>query len=364
MGEIWLTHGKLSIPYGIVNASVHVEQGRIAAIRSRAPRGAKEINLQGAFLAPGFIDLHIWGDPRVVAREAVKGGATAFLTTLGPAAPEKLAAEVVSHVDAIRQMTDETGARCLGLHLEGPFLNPARGGALPRRWMRPSAMQELRGLAQIAGNHLKLMTLAPELSGAREIIRWCRQHGVVASLGHSEADAAVAQRAVEAGAKAVTHVFNGMRPFHHRQPSLVDVALAESRLTTMVIADGVHVSPLAFRLLVRAKGVDGVALVTDSIRHQGWDVVERGGAYYARRGILAGSCLTMIDAVRNAMRFANLTLHEAVRMASSVPAKLLRLDRVTGSLEVGKRADLVAFDDHFHVHLTIAGGHIVYKRSA
>ena len=358
MDGFWLTQARLVLPRGIVDGALQVSQGRIAAIRSRAPRGVKEINLHGAFLAPGFIDLHVWGDPRVVATEVVKGGTTAFLTTLGPAAPERLAAEVASRVDAIRQTTDETGARCLGLHLEGPFLNPARGGALPRRWMRPAATQELRGLVRIAGNHLKLMTLAPELSGAREMIRWCRRQGIVASLGHSDADATTAQRAVEAGAKAVTHVFNGMRPFHHRQPSLVDVALTEPRLTTMVIADGIHVSPSAFRLLVRSKGADKIALVTDSIRYQGWDVIKRGGAYFTRRGILAGSCLTMIDAVRHATRFSDVSFVEAVRMASSVPARLLRLEREIGSLEVGKRADLVALDRRFHVLVTLVGGRI------
>ena len=205
------------------------------------------------------------------------------------------------------------------------------------------------------------MTLAPELPGAAEAIRWCRRHGVVVSLGHSDADAASARRAVEAGARAVTHVFNAMRPLHHRETSLLDVALTERRLTTMVILDGVHVSPSAFRLLMRAKGPEEIALVTDSIRRAGWPVVRRQGAFYTTRGTLAGSDLTMMDAVHNAVTFAGLALTDAVRMASEVPARLLGL-RDRGALATGRRADLVAFDRRFRVLLTLVAGRVVFQR--
>jgi N-acetylglucosamine-6-phosphate deacetylase len=206
------------------------------------------------------------------------------------------------------------------------------------------------------------MTMAPELRGTRELIRWCRRHRVVASLGHSASNAEVARHAVDAGATAVTHVFNGMCPLHHRHPSLVDVALTDPRLTTMVILDGIHVSPSAFRLLVRAKGPGRIALVTDSIAQSGWDVVKRHGAYYTRKDILAGSALTMMRAVRNAVERGGVSLVEAVRMATEVPARLLG-DRSRGVLAVGRRADLVAFDTTFRVVLTIAGGRLVYQRA-
>jgi N-acetylglucosamine-6-phosphate deacetylase len=204
------------------------------------------------------------------------------------------------------------------------------------------------------------MTIAPELPGATEAIRWCQRHGIVASLGHSDADAAAAERAVAAGASAVTHVFNGMRPLHHRQPSLLDVALIDSRLTTMVILDGVHVSPTAFRLLLRCKGVERIALVTDSIRHQGWKVSARRGAFYTKAGTLAGSDLTMLRAVKHAVAFGGITLEQAVRMATEVPARLLG-DRSRGILAVGKRADVVAFDRQFRARLTMVGGRVVYE---
>ena len=227
--------------------------------------------------------------------------------------------------------------------------------------MRAPTIRELTRLWQASRRRLRLMTVAPELRGADQAIRWCRQRGVLASLGHSDADARTAQEAVARGARAVTHVFNGMRPLHHRHGALIDVALTQPRLTTMVIADGVHVSHEALRLLVRAKTVGRIALVTDSIRRQGWDVVARGGAYYTRRGILAGSRLTMMEAVKRMVTACGVPLADAVRMASEVPARLVHLAS-RGTLRVGARADLVVFDRTFRVLLTVVGGRVVYQR--
>jgi N-acetylglucosamine-6-phosphate deacetylase len=336
---------------------VQVTGDRIAAVRHRAPSGARAVSLRGAYLAPGFIDLHVWGGPAVVAREAVRHGTTAFLTTLGPAAPRALLGQVRSRAQAAAGR----GARYLGLHLEGPFLNRIRGGALPKRWMRGPTVGELTRLHRAAAGRLRLVTLAPELRGAEEAIRWCAQHRIVVSLGHTEATAAEALQAMDAGATAVTHVFNGMTPFHHRDPHLLDIALTDRRLTAMVILDGVHVSAYAARLLVRAKGAGSVVLVTDSIRHEGWEVTRRRGAYYTKRGVLAGSGLTMIRAVRNAVASGGASLAEAVRMATETPARLLGVERSMGTLAVGRRADLVAFDAHFRVRLTLVGGRVAFE---
>jgi N-acetylglucosamine-6-phosphate deacetylase len=249
--------------------------------------------------------------------------------------------------------------------------------------MRDPTVEELARLAQAAAGRLRAITMAPERRGAEAVTRWCARRGIVVSLGHSEATAADALQAIDAGARAVTHVFNGMTPFHHRDPRLLDVALTDPRLTAMVILDGVHVSAYAFRLLVRAKGPDAVVLATDSIRHEGWSVMRRrarppgptraeagaggthggraGGAYYTASGTLAGSSLTMMRAVRNAVMSGGASLVEAIRMASATPAALLGL-RDRGSLAVGRRADLVVFDRRFRVRLTLVGGRVVYGR--
>ena len=355
MDEIWLTGGRLITLRGIVDGAIRISNGRIAEIRHCAPRGTKAIDLHGAYVAPGFIDVHVWGDPQQLSREVVKAGTTAFLRAIGPG-PRTTVLHELARVADLRSLE---GAQCLGAHLEGPFLNSARAGALPKRWMRRPTAKELQGIDH--SGVVRLMTIAPELPGALEAIRWCRRRGIVASLGHSIANASTAAAAIEDGAGAVTHVFNGMPPFHHRRPSLLDVALTDDRLTTMVILNGMHVSPSAFRLLLKAKGPERIALVTDSIRYQGWDVVRRGGAYYTKSGTLAGSCLTMIEAVRNAVRLGGVSIVDAVRMASEIPARLLG-DRTRGVLAVGKRADLVAFDRAFRVRLTIVGGRVVSQR--
>ena len=354
---LWMTRGTLLTPSRVFGGALCIARGRIAAIRARPPRGAKTIDAHDCYVAPGFVDLHIWGKPDVLSRELVRSGTTAFLTTLGPEPEAQFARDIARRAT----MFQTDGAQCLGFHLEGPFVNPARGGALPKRWMRAPTASALNQLWRASDERIRLMTIAPELPGARAAIAWCRKHRVTASLGHSDADAAIATQAIGAGATAVTHVFNGMRPFHHRQPSLVDVALTDSRLTAMAILDGVHISPSAFRLLVKVKGIERVALVTDAIRHAGWDVVKRGGAWYRRDGTLAGSALTMMQAVRNAVTMGGVTLSEAVRMATEVPARLLG-DRARGALALGRRADLVIFDRQFHVQMTIVNGRIVYQR--
>ncbi|MBI4597179.1 MAG: N-acetylglucosamine-6-phosphate deacetylase [Candidatus Omnitrophica bacterium] len=355
MVELSLAGGKLVTPRGIIDGALGVNNGRIGSIRGRPPRGAKSIHLHGAYLVPGFIDLHVWGEPQRLSRDLARSGTTAFLRTIGPEAAKRLADRLIAQTE----LRAFEGAQCLGAHLEGPFVNPDRAGALPKRWMRPPRGAELRALGST--HAIRLMTIAPELPGAMAAIRWCRRRGIVASLGHSAATTEQAERAVNAGASAATHVFNGMPAFHHRRPSLLDAALTDNRLTAMVILDGVHVSPSAFRLLVRAKGVDRVALVTDSIRYQGWNVVKRRGAYFLKTGTLAGSALTMMRAVQHAVAWGGVSLLDAVRMASEVPARLLG-DRGRGVIAVGKRADLVAFDKHFRVLLTVVGGQIIHQR--
>ena len=368
MHDVWLTHGKLVTPDGVVDGAVRIARGRIAAIRARAPRGARAVSCRGGFITPGFIDLHVWGEPRAVSRDAVKGGTTAFLTTVGPEPPAQLLHSVAGRSRAADQVgaaasSTPDGARCLGLHLEGPFLNSSRAGAFPNRWMRRPTAQRCRALARAAEGRVKLITIAPELPGAMDAIRWWAAGGAAVSLGHSEADRVTADRAVRTGARAATHIFNAMPPWHHRHPSLLDAALTDPRLIAMVIADGRHVSPSALRLLMRAKGADGVALVTDSVRHQrqAWKLHTCGGAYYTRRGTLAGSTLTMIGALRNAVELGGASLNEAVQMASGTPARLLGLHRTRGRLRVGARADLVSFDREFFVRWTMVGGAIVYR---
>jgi len=341
----------------------------VAVGRHRSAPGT-QINVRGHYIAPGFVDLHVWGDPQRVATEEIKGGTTGFLTTIGPEPPEMLVNRL-TQLEALQQPTH--GARCLGVHLEGPFLNPLRAGALASRWLRPPTSRELRQLMRQANGRWKLVTVAPEIPRGLEAIRWCARRGILVSVGHTDADAQIAQQAIAAGARAVTHIFNGMRSLHHRDPGLLGEALTDPRLTAMVILDGIHVDPLAFQLLWRCKGTAGVVLVTDSIRHQGSKARAFGGAFYlpakrraeragTKRGILAGSRLTMIRAVRNAVVFGKLPVSDAIQMASFNPARLIGQAHQLGSLVPGKLADLVVFDQQFRVSMTVVGGEVVYQR--
>ncbi|HEX9779687.1 MAG TPA: amidohydrolase family protein [bacterium] len=338
-------------PNGVLEGAVRVSGGAISMVASRPPRRSRAIDVGGRLIAPGFIDLHVWGDPERLARELPAQGTTAFLIGIGPEPPKVFRAR--------RRVTGPpSGARCLGAHCEGPFLSPARPGTLPARWMRRPAGADLNAMARLGA---RIVTLAPERPGALEAIRWLRRRRIVVSLGHSDADAETAERAAAAGARAVTHVFNGMRPFHHRAPGLIDAALADPRLTAMVIADGHHVSASALALLLRQKGWRGTALVTDSVRavQQAWRLTFNGGVYRDARGVLAGSALAMMRAVRNAVELGGASVEDAVRMAAETPARLLGETR-RGAIAPGRRADLVVLDERLRVCLTIIGGEAVY----
>ncbi len=355
----WLTNGKLITPRGIARGAVGIRGGRLTRVGAAPSRGDERIDVRGRYVAPGFIDLHIWGDSARVAAHEAKTGTTAFLTAVGPESPELL----VNHLAQLDLTPGARGARCLGIHLEGPFLNPLRAGALASRWLRPPTSRELRQLAREAGAALRLITIAPETPRGIETIRWCARHRIAVSLGHSDADAAATQRAIAAGARAVTHVFNGMRPLHHRDPGLLGEVLTDDRLTAMIILDGIHVDPRAFQFLVRCKGADGVVLATDSVRHRPFrQSTYAHGAYRLKGGVLAGSALTMIRAVRNAVVSGKIPLRQAVQMASLNPARLIHESHRLGSLEVGKRADLVVFDGAFRVWMTLVDGRVVYQR--
>lgn len=357
----WLVNATLVTPTRTVRGSIGFHDGRIVEVRrSASVRGGKRLDAKGQYVAPGLIDLHIWGEPQRVAREEVRVGTTAFLHAVGPESPERL----VNRLTQLDAAPVINGARCLGVHLEGPFLNPLRAGALASRWLRPPTSRELRQLHLYGQRHLKLMTLAPEIPRGLQAIRWCERHGIVVALGHSDANGSTAQRAVAAGARLVTHVFNGMRPLHHRDPGLLGEVLTDDRLTATVILDGIHVDPVAFQMLLRCKGPQGIVLVTDSIRyhHRAWGARLAGGAYRLASGTIAGSRLTLIGAVRNAMAFGKLSLVDAIRMASLNPARAIGEDTRLGSIEVGKHADLVVFDDHFRVSMTLINGRPVYSR--
>jgi N-acetylglucosamine-6-phosphate deacetylase len=354
---------------------VVVEEGRVAEVGRGIPPRPDQHYPDGV-LIPGFVDLQVNGARGVdflhcdasslprAQRYLASTGTTAFLATLVTSPPEQ--AEAACRV--LQRAAPEAGAEVAGLHVEGPVLNPARRGAHDPRWVRAAVDPEVRDLYRGMSGFLRLVTLAPELPGAHDLVRWLLERGVVVSAGHSDATFEEAQDAFQAGVRMVTHLFNAMRPMHHREPGLAGAALQEGAWVCGIVADGVHVHPAFFRLAYRVLGAGRLALVTDAISAAGCGSgrftlgsqeveVGRDGAPRLADGTLAGSVLRMDQAVANAVRWG-VPLLDAVRMATATPARAAGLlDR--GVLRPGSRADLCVLVGHTPA-LVLAGGRRVW----
>ena len=356
--------GRLLVDGRLVPGRVHIEGGRIAAVI--LDQGAPVPGAQLPILAPGLIDLHVHGcagfEPlgslADMARVLAASGTTAFQPTLFPKSPEDLGRDCQRVASAAAQL-GAGAARSLGIHLEGPFVNPLRAGALPPAALAapsPAGLRALLGPATAAGRGVRTMTVAPELPGALDLIRELVQCGVRVSLGHSSATAKEARAGLAAGASGATHLYNAMAPLHHREMGLAGVALCAKDLHVECIGDLVHVGPEALELALRARGARELCLVSDSLRgagigcdvfhEHGRDHVRQSGAwFYAAKGLdelrLAGSAMNQMEMVRGLVRSGTLSPEEALTMASAAPARALGLEHELGALTVGARADLL-----------------------
>ncbi len=341
----------------LVRGDVQVEDGRIAAVGIAAGRGR-------GIAAPGFVDLQVNGFAGVdfasadgasyaqAADALLETGVTAFQPTL-ITAPED---EVLAALGEV-----PTDPRILGVHLEGPFLSPARLGAHPPAARRDPDAALLERL--LAAGPVGYVTLAPELPGATALVDLLLERGIVVSAGHSDATAEQANAAFDRGVRTVTHLFNAMRPFGHRDPGIAGAALAREDVVVQAIVDGVHLADETVRVvLAAARG--RLALVTDAIaaagvgdgtfRLGGVDVQVQAGVARRADGVLAGSVVTMIQSVRN-LHALGASLVEAVNAASAVPARVLGRTDV-GVLRPGGRADLVVLDDRLELSTVLLSG--------
>ncbi len=349
--------GRVLTPFEeLVPGYVVVQDGRVVEVAPGTPRRADRHYPEGV-LVPGFVDLQVNGAAGVdflrcdaqslprAQRYLASNGTTSFLATLVTSPPEQ--AEAACRV--LQRAPSGVGAEVAGLHLEGPVVNPARRGAHDPRWIREPADPQVRDLYQRTTGFLRVVTLAPELPGARDLVGWLVERGVVVSAGHSDATFEQAQDAFQAGVGMVTHLFNAMRPMHHREPGLAGAALQEGPWVCGIVADGVHVHPAFFRLAYRMLGPDRLVLATDAISAAGCGSgqftlgtqegkVGPDGVPRLADGTLAGSVLRMDQAIVNAVRWG-VPLADAVRMATATPARVVGLcDR--GVLRAGARADL------------------------
>jgi N-acetylglucosamine-6-phosphate deacetylase len=325
---------------------------------------AEVVDAGGRLVAPGLIDLQCNGGLGVdvtseparlweLAAALPRWGVTAWLPTV-VTAPEG-AIEAARAALAAGPPDGFAGAVPLGLHLEGPFLAPEARGAHPEALLRPPTLEAVADWSPATG--VALATLAPELPGALEVVSALAGRGVVVSLGHSAATSDQARAAIDAWATWVTHLFNGMAPFHHRRPGLPGVALGDERVHVGLICDGVHVDPVAVALAQRALG-RRLTVVTDAVRALGLAVPTGDGVRLAD-GTLAGCDVGLDEAVRNLVAFSGCSTAEAVRAASAAPAAVLGdVDR--GALRPGARADLVLLTPELHVVSTYVAGRLVH----
>jgi len=359
-----------------VPSTVVVEDGTIVEVafgRALHDPGARQYEIPGGTLYPGLIDLHVHGgggadaagpegDLALMGRWLASRGVTGFLASI-PALPwEDLCGAVRRGAAAC---AGGSVPNLLGLHLEGPFLSPVRAGSQPREGLCSPDLPSYRGLRALAGVHLRMMTLAPELPGARDIIAACRLDGVVAAVGHTDATYEQTMEAFAAGARHVTHLFNAMRPFHHRDPGPSGAALTGGDVTAEIILDGHHVHRAAYQVALRALGRERLALVSDALPVVGapaaqvpWAgrrIARAGSRVALESGGLAGGGCPLNEAVARAVAYGT-PAPDAAFTACRVAAGVLGLDERKGRVLPGFDADLVAVDDGWRPLLTLVGG--------
>lgn len=402
---VCITGGKLVLEDGVLeDGALVMIEGRIAYVGpaeyvppSIVPPGGEPIALnecqrydaRGRWVFPGFIDVHVHGgagadtmDGTVeaigrMARLHGAHGTTSMLATTTTEAHERVmrSARAVREAMSLSGQDDWKGARVVGMHLEGPYVNPKRAGAQNTAFMRPADLGELGEIVAVLEEGFRLVTLAPELPRASEAIDYLRRAGVTVSIGHTDATFEEAMAAFDQGASHVTHTYNAMRPLHHRDPGVVGAAfLSGPSVLCEVIADGIHVHPKAIETLVRLKGAAGICLVTDAIAAAGMpegeyelgrlQVTVKNGECRLSDGALAGSVLTMDRAVGFMVEKVGVPVHEAAMMASLNPARETGLDSRKGTLRVGKDADVTVLDEAFNAVATWVGGRLIFDGEA
>jgi len=390
VSERIIRNARLVLAGGVTPGSLRFDQRGITGVAPAGgdlPAGAAEIiDAAGRYLAPGLIDVHVHGgggfdlmtdDPEQVrgyARWIVSRGVSGFLVSTSG----RNHGEILRRLRALAPLIgrpEPGAARVLGFHLEGPYINPVRKGAFDPRWLRAPSVAEYAELLDAAGGAIRQMTLAPELPGADDLLRAVVASGAVAAMGHTDATYEQAMRAIELGATHVTHCFNAMRPFSHRDPGVLGAVMQSDAVTAELIGDGAHVDYAAARVLLRAKGAGHIVLVTDGMPLAGtadgdgeWEGVrirvEGGKAVRVSDGTIIGGVITLDQTLRNAVAHLGAPLHEAVAMASTNAASAMRIGDAYGSLAPGRAADFVLLDDDLRVTETWVAGERVWAEAA
>ena len=356
--SIHIKNGNLILKDAVLkNSSLLIDGSKISSVGKPRPdaKGAIIIDAEGCFVSAGFIDCHIHGSPGKIFRNEARSGTTSFVVAESAAPLAKIYEDIESINKFVK--TDPLGPNVLGVHIEGPYISLKKRGAQNPRYIKRPDAGEVPEIIKRCGSLLKIMTIAPELEGAIPLIKLLKRNGVIASIGHSDATYKGALEGISAGARHATHLFNAMsgvnKSTRKTTSGVVTAVLSDNRVTTEVILDLIHVHKSLFRLLLKSKPLDDIILITDSVRN-----TIKSGVYRLKDGTIAGSALTMIKAVENAVKAGGLSLVNAVRLATLNPARFLGVDSRKGALEAGKDADIVIFDRKFKVKVVIIRGKI------
>lgn len=367
---------------GIIKTNVGFENGIITHVGNDDVI-TEEIACEGDLvLLPGFIDQHIHGAAgadamdgsvdalKTIANAVASEGTTGFLATTMTQSPEN----ILRAMKAVKDYKDEqleTGAQIIGIHLEGPFISTKHIGAQPLEYVAAPSVEVFDEYNVASGNNIKIVSLAPEVEGAEELIKHLSKNGVIASAGHTDAGVNDIEKAIGYGLSNITHTYNAQKGLHHREIGTVGSAMLFDSLNCEAICDTIHLSIPAIKLLIKNKPHDKFTLITDSMRAKhladgiselgGQEVIVKDGEARLRNGALAGSILKMNDAIKNLVLKCDVPFTDAVDFATVNPAKNLKIFDSVGSIEVGKRANFTVLDGEFNVKLTVRDGKIIYK---
>lgn len=366
---------------GIVKKTVKVDSGKIVSIDD--DNNSELLILDdNLYVVPGFIDKHVHGanhsdgmyptikDIANIAKTIASEGVTSFLITTMTQTFENISLALENAKSYIENHNNE-GAKALGVHLEGPFISKKFKGAQPESCIVPCDVETFKRYQKISGNHIKQVTLAYEENG-KELVRYLKSQGIIASLGHTDATAEQALEGIKEGITSATHTYNAMRGLHHREAGTLGAVMISDEVYCEVIADLVHVSAPAIKLLFKTKGKDKVVAVTDAMESKhlpsgkyqlgGQEVFVNGNEARLADGTLAGSTLYMNHALKNLSNVTGLEFTDIIDLATKNPAKNLNIYDSKGSINVGKDADFTVVDKDFNVYMTISNGNIIYQK--
>ena len=371
-------NGKIVLKNGVLENKVIVFDKKIIDVCDEVPNNCEVIDAKGNYICPGLIDIHIHGCKgfdtmdedenavEVISKGILENGVTSFLPTSMTMSPERIY-KAFDNIKKVKE-SDTKGAKILGAHMEGPFINEKYKGAQNPKYIHKPSFDFIKDYTDI----IRLISYSPEMDDNLEFTKKVKKEtDIVLSICHSDASYSTGKEAKDLGVTNITHLFNGMTPLNHRNPGIVGLGLM-SDMYCELIADKIHINPELFQFVIDSKGKDKLVLITDCMRAGcmpdgeydlgGQTVYVKNNSARIKNGSLAGSVLTLNKAVYNFKENTNLNIYEAINLASLNPAKSMNIDSKKGSLEIGKDADIAIFNENMDCLATIVEGNIIYNK--